>query len=69
MANLLEFTQLTRKAIVNRRNAIGLANSSGWLALAIHSKQAAQFTPQIFVAIVFMKTRMAARTQYLIAED
>ena len=33
------FTQLTRKAIVNRRNAIGLANSSGWLALAIHSWQ------------------------------
>ena len=33
------FTQLTRKAIVNRRNAIGLANSSGWLALAIHSRQ------------------------------
>ena len=33
------FTQPTRKAIVNRRNAIGLANSSGWLALAIHSRQ------------------------------
>ena len=33
------FTQLTRKAIVNRRNAIGLASSSGWLALAIHSRQ------------------------------
>ena len=39
MVNLLGFTQLTRKAIVNRRNAIGLANSSGWLALAIHSRQ------------------------------
>ena len=38
-ASLLRFTQPTRKAIVNRRNAIGLANSSGWLALAIHSRQ------------------------------
>ena len=37
--SLFGFTQLTRKAIVNRRNAIGLANSSGWLALAIHSRQ------------------------------
>ena len=37
--SLFGFTQLTRKALVNRRNAIGLANSSGWLALAIHSRQ------------------------------
>ena len=30
---------------------------------------AAQFTPQIFVAIVFMKTLMAARIRHLIAKD
>ena len=30
---------------------------------------AAQFTPQIFVAIVFMKTLMAAMTRHFIAKD